>query len=72
MRNLIRMIGNSWLGVTCTCAALLLWAQAASHGYAWQMIWLPASVAGAASAHHGKRTLEHCRRRLRRQSKRPA
>jgi hypothetical protein len=34
--------------VVGTSAALALWALAAVHGYAWEMIWLPAVVAGAA------------------------
>lgn len=46
------MLGNRWLPVACTCAALVLLALAAAHGYAWQMIWLPAAVAGAAWPHH--------------------
>jgi hypothetical protein len=60
------MIVDRWIPVACTFAALVLWALAAAHGYGWQMIWLPAAVAGAAWPHNHKRTLEDCLRRLRR------
>ncbi len=66
------MLGNGWLPAACTCAALVLWAFAAAHGYGWQMIWLPAAVAGAAWPHHHTRTHEHCLRRLGRRRDRPA
>jgi hypothetical protein len=66
------MTGNRWLPPASTGAALLLWALAAAHGDAWQMIWLPAAIAGATWPHHNKRTLEHCLRRLRRRRDRPA
>lgn len=59
------MRGNRCLPLVCTCASLGLWALAASHGYAWQMIWLPAAVAGAAWTHPPTRP--NCLRRLRRQ-----
>jgi hypothetical protein len=40
---------NRWLrfGVT-TGAAVAIWALAATHGLGWQMLWLPAVIAGAA------------------------
>ena len=45
----MRIHGNRWLLLALsTSAALALWALGAAHGYAWQMIWLPAAVAGAA------------------------
>jgi hypothetical protein len=66
------MIGNRLLAVACTCAALALWALATAHGYGWQMIWLPAAVAGAAWPHHHTRMLERCLPRLRRRRDRPA
>jgi hypothetical protein len=61
--RLVRLLGNHWLPVACTSAALALWTLAAVHGYAWQMIWLPAAVAGAAWPHHRTRMLGHCLRR---------
>jgi len=42
------MLANRWLPIASSCAALVVWALAAAHGYAWQMLWLPAAVAGAA------------------------
>jgi hypothetical protein len=42
------ILGNRWLPLALTTSAALgIWAIAAAHGYAWQMIWLPAAVAGA-------------------------
>jgi hypothetical protein len=40
-----------------TAIAIAIWALAALHGYAWQMLWLPAVIAGAAWPRHvhGKR-----------------
>ena len=38
-----------------TVIAVAIWALAAVHGYAWQMLWLPAVIAGAAWPGHGKR-----------------
>ena len=47
------MFGNRWLPLAFTTgAALALWALAAANGYAWQLIWLPAAVAGAAWPRH--------------------
>jgi len=66
------MLANRWLPVAPSCAALVVWALAAPHGYAWQMLWLPAAVAGAAWPRHRRRTLEHCLRRARRARDRPA
>ena len=63
------MLGNRWLPFACTCAALALWALAAANGYAWEMLWLPAVVAGAAWSHYTP-TREHCLRRLRQQRNR--
>jgi hypothetical protein len=60
---------------SATAAALALWALAAAHGYAWQLIWLPAAAAGATWPTQRTRTLDHCLRRLRRHrdhSARPA
>ena len=50
------MLGNRWLPLAFTTgAALALWALAAANGYAWQLIWLPAVVAGAAWPRHRTR-----------------
>jgi hypothetical protein len=59
------------LGLTTT-AALALWAVAAAHGYGWEMVWLPAAVAGAAWPTDRRRTLHQCVRRLRRRHDRGA
>ena len=57
------MLGNRWLPLAFTTGtAVALWALAAAHGYGWQMIWLPAAVAGVAWPRDGKRTLDHCLR----------
>jgi hypothetical protein len=66
------MLTNRWLPIASSCAALVVWALAAAHGYAWQMLWLPAAVAGAAWPCHHTRTLEHCLRRARRGRNRTA
>jgi hypothetical protein len=50
--------------------ALGLWALAAVHGYAWQTIWLPATVAGAAWPRHTTPAIGDCLRRLRRDGSR--
>jgi len=62
---------NRWLPIASSCAALAVWALAAAHGYAWQMLWLPGAVAGAAWPRHHTRTLE-CLRQARRGRDRPA
>jgi hypothetical protein len=63
----MRLLSNRWLPFAfTTSAALALWAIAAAHGYGWQMIWLPAAVAGAAWPRDRKHTLGHCLQRLRR------
>jgi hypothetical protein len=42
-------IDKRWLPLALTTgAAAAVWALAASRGYGWQMLWLPAVVAGAA------------------------
>ena len=65
------MLGNRWLPLAFTTgAALALWALAAANGYAWQLIWLPAAVAGAAWPRHHTRTLHNCLRRRRRERER--
>ena len=65
------MLGNRWLPLAFTTgAALALWALAAANGYAWQLIWLPAAVAGAAWPRHRTRALDNCHRRLRRERER--
>jgi hypothetical protein len=64
----MRVLGNRWLPLALTTSAALgIWAIAAAHGCAWQMIWLPAVVAGAAWPRDRKRPLRHCLRRPRRQ-----
>ena len=63
----MRVLGKRWLPlVLTTSAALGIWVLVATHGYGWQMIWLPA-VAGAAWPHDRKRPLGYCLRRPRRQ-----
>jgi hypothetical protein len=65
------VLGNRWLPLALTTgAALALWALAAANGYAWQLIWLPATVAGAAWPRHSTRTLNNCLHRLRRERER--
>ena len=65
------MSGNRWLPLVLTTgAALALWALAAANGYAWQLIWLPAAVAGAAWPRHRTGTLDNCLRRRRRERER--
>jgi hypothetical protein len=65
------VLGNRWLPLAFTTgAALALWALAAANGYAWQLIWLPAAVAGATWPRHRTRTLDNCVRRLRREGER--
>lgn len=54
--------GNRWF-YFATATALAVWALAALHGYAWQTIWLPAAVAGAAWPRRTTRTLRQCIRR---------
>jgi hypothetical protein len=57
----MRVLANRWLPLAVTTsAALALWALAEAHGFGWQMVWLPAAVAGAAWPRQGKRTLDHC------------
>jgi hypothetical protein len=56
----MRVLANRWLPLAVTTSALALWALAAAHGFGWQMVWLPAAVAGAAWPRHGERTLDHC------------
>jgi hypothetical protein len=51
---------------SATAAALALWGLAAVHGYAWQLIWLPAAVAATTWPMQRTRTLAQCLRRLRR------
>jgi hypothetical protein len=65
------VLGNRWLPpAITTCAALALWALAATNGYAWQLICLPAAIAGAAWPRHRTPTLDNCLRRLRRKRER--
>jgi len=52
--------------VVLSSLALGLWVLAAAHGDAWQMIWLPAVVAGAAWPQRTGPALGYCLRRLRR------
>jgi hypothetical protein len=60
----MRVLGNRWLPLALTTsAALAILALAAAHGYAWQLIWLPAVIAGAAWPGHRKTALEKCLRR---------
>jgi hypothetical protein len=53
---------HHWLPfVVLTGLALGIWVLSAVHGYAWQMLWLPAAISGAAWPSHVRRK----RRRLR-------
>jgi len=62
----MHVITKSWLALTiATSAALALWGFAATHGYAWQTVWLPAAVVGAAWPRDHKPTLHRCIARLR-------
>ena len=62
----MHILAKRWLPLAiATSAALALWALAAAHGYAWQTIWLPAAVAGAAWPRDRILTLHHCLGRLR-------
>jgi hypothetical protein len=57
---------NRWLPlVLSSSAALALWTLAAARGYSWQMLWLPATVAGAAWPRQRQTRLADCLRRLR-------
>ena len=61
------VFGNRWYHFAfATAAALSIWAFGALRGYAWQMIWLPAAVAGAAWPRPAGPPLRKCVRRLRR------
>jgi hypothetical protein len=52
-----------WLPLALTTsAALALWALAATSGYGWQMIWLPATMAGAFWPSKRRRALRGCLR----------
>jgi hypothetical protein len=52
----MHVLANRWLPLAVsTSVTLALWALAAAHGYGWQMLWLPAAVAGAAWPRHRKR-----------------
>ena len=63
----MRVLGNRWLPLALTTSAALgIWVLAVAHGFGWQMIWLPAAVAGAAWPRDRKRTLGKCLQRLRR------
>jgi hypothetical protein len=60
------ILAKGWLPLAiATSAALALWALAAAHGYAWQTIWLPAAVAGAAWPRDRTLTLGRCLHQLR-------
>jgi hypothetical protein len=62
----MHILAKRWLPlVIATSAAFSLWALAAAHGYAWQTIWLPGAVAGAAWPRARIVTLHHCLGRLR-------
>lgn len=49
-----------------TSAAVAIWALAAADGHAWELIWLPGAVAGAAWPMHGQKSLQRCLQRRRR------
>jgi hypothetical protein len=54
-----------------TGAALALWTLAAAHGYAWQTLWLPAALIGAAWPRDGTPTIHRCLTRLRKRQAKP-
>ncbi len=57
----MHILAKRWLPLAiASSAALALWALAAAHGYAWQTIWLPATVAGAAWPRDRTLTLRRC------------
>jgi hypothetical protein len=55
-----------WPLAALTSLATAIWALAVAHGYAWQLIWLPGAVAGAAWPRGPKRALGCAARRARR------
>lgn len=55
---------NRWLPLLGASSALALWALAAARGYAWQTLWLPAAVAGAAWPRRRQTIPTDCLRRL--------
>lgn len=59
IRNLVRR----WLPFgALTGTALVVWALAAAHGYAWSTVWVPAVVAGAAWPRTAASTFSQCRK----------
>ena len=65
MRRVMRVLGNRWLPFAVTTGGgLAIWALAAAHGYAWQLLWLPAVMAGTTWPASGKRTFKYCVQRL--------
>jgi hypothetical protein len=57
-----RTLFHRWLPfAVATGTALALWGLAAAHGHGWVMIWLPASVAGAAWPRRNGQTRDGCR-----------
>lgn len=60
---------HRWLRfAVSTGAAIAVWAVAAVNGYAWQMLWLPGVIAGAAWPINNKH--KHHRSRGRRSPRR--
>jgi hypothetical protein len=49
-----------------TGLAGVIWALSAAHGYAWQMLWLPAAIAGASWPRGRTGGIGACLRRLQR------
>jgi hypothetical protein len=59
--DLMQLPRKRWLPlVLSTSVALALWGLATTRGYAWQLIWLPAAVTGAAWPRKRKRPLRDC------------
>jgi hypothetical protein len=55
-RSLIHTRHHHWLPFAAlTALALGIWVVSAAHGYAWQMLWLPAVIAAAAWPTHRTR-----------------
>lgn len=57
-------IDKRWMFLVATAGGVGVWAVAAVHGYGWQMIWLPAVMAGAGWPVGGGTAGTRCLRRL--------
>jgi hypothetical protein len=58
---------HKWLPFALlTTLAVAIWALAAAHDHAWELVWLPAVIAGAAWPTRERKSVQRCIRRLRR------